>query len=65
MVLAFFAATLVVFGVGDVLAGVLADRAITQTLSGRTPAEIQAAEPTAYRLYDFVTRSGGGGKIWS
>lgn len=58
-VLAFFAVTLVVFGVGDVLGGVLADRAITQTLSGRSPADIQASEPTAYRLYDFVTRSGG------
>ena len=58
-ILAFFAVTLVVFGVGDVLGGVLADRAITLTLSGRSPDEIQAAEPTAYRLYDFVTRSGG------
>jgi hypothetical protein len=62
-VLAFFAVTLVVFGVGDVLGGVLADRAITQTLSGRTPADIEAAEPTAYRLYDFVTRSGGANLI--
>jgi hypothetical protein len=42
-----------------VLGGALADPAITRTLSGRTPAEIQAAEPTAYRLYDFVSRSGG------
>jgi hypothetical protein len=58
-VLAFFAIMLVAFGIGDVLGGVLADRAITQTLSGRSPAEIEAAEPTAYRLYDFVTRSGG------
>jgi hypothetical protein len=58
-VLAFFAATLVAFGVGDVLGGVLADPAITQTISGRSAAEIQAAEPTAYRLYDFVIRSGG------
>ena len=58
-VLAFFAVTLVVFGVGDVLGGVLADPAITRTLSGRSPAEIQAAEPTAYRLYDFVSRSCG------
>ena len=58
-VLAFFAGMLVVFGVGDVLGGVLADPAITVTLSGRSPAEIQAAEPTAYRLYDFVARSGG------
>jgi hypothetical protein len=58
-VLAIFAVTLVVFGVGDVLGGVLADPAITQTLAGRTAAEISAAEPTAYRLYDFVTRSGG------
>jgi hypothetical protein len=58
-VLALFAVTLVVFGVGDVLGGVLADPAITQTLSGRTATDIQAAEPAAYRLYDFVTRSGG------
>lgn len=58
-VLAFFAVTLVVFGIGDVQSGVLADPAITLTLSGRSPAEVQAAEPTAYRLYDFVTRSGG------
>ena len=58
-VLAFFAVTLVVFGVGDMQGGVRADPMITQTLSGRTPAEVQAAEPTAYRLYDFVTRSGG------
>jgi hypothetical protein len=58
-VLALFAVTLVVFGVGDVLGGVLADPAITQTLSGRTATDIQAAEPVAYRLYDFVTRSGG------
>ena len=50
---------LVVFGVGDVLGGVLADPAITVTLAGQSPADIQAAEPTAYRLYDFVTRSGG------
>jgi hypothetical protein len=58
-VLAFLAVTLVVFGIGDVLGGVFADPVITQTLSGRTPADIQEAEPTAYRLYDFVTRSGG------
>jgi hypothetical protein len=58
-VLAFFAATLVVFGVGDVLGGVLADPAITLTLSGLSPAEVQATDPTAYRLYDFVSRSGG------
>ena len=50
---------LVVFGFGDVLGGALADPAITQTISGRSPTEVQAAEPTAYRLYDFVTRSGG------
>jgi hypothetical protein len=58
-VLAFFAVMLAVFGIGDVLGGVLADPAITRTLTGRSPADIQAAEPTAYRLYDFVTRSGG------
>ncbi len=58
-VLALVAALLVAFGVGDVLVGVMADPAITRTLSGRSPVEIQASEPTAFRLYDFATRGAG------
>lgn len=59
LVLAFFALMLVVFGVGDLLVGVTADPAITVTLSGLQPAEVQAQDPIGYRLYDFVSRSGG------
>ena len=58
-VLALIAATLVVFGIGDVLLGVMADPAITRTLSGRSPDAVRAAEPTAFRLYDFASRGAG------
>jgi hypothetical protein len=58
-ILAFFAVTLAVFGATDLASGVTADPAITQVLAGRTPAEVQAEDPTGYRLYDFVSRSGG------
>ena len=58
-VLAFFAAMIVVFGVGDALVGVAADPAITVTLSGLPPGEVQAEDPIGYRLFDFAARSGG------
>jgi hypothetical protein len=58
-VLAFFAAMIVVFGVGDALIGVAADPAITVTLSGLPLAEVQAQDPIGYRLFDFAARSGG------
>jgi hypothetical protein len=58
-VLAFFAAMIVVFGVGDALVGVAADPAITVTLSGLPLAEVQAQDPIGYRLFDFAARSGG------
>ena len=58
-VLVFFAVTLALFGAMDLASGVTADPAIPQALVGRTPAEVQAEDPTGYRLYDFVARSGG------
>jgi len=58
-VLAFFAVMLIVFGVTDVLGGVLSDPGITVGISGRTPAEVQAQDPLGYRLFDFTTRALG------
>jgi hypothetical protein len=58
-VLTFFAVMLIVFGVTDVLGGVLSDPGITVGISGRTPAEVQAHDPLAYRLFDFTTRALG------
>jgi hypothetical protein len=42
-----------------VFAGVTADPGITIAVSGQTPAEVQATDPTGYRLYDFAIRMGG------
>ena len=58
-ILAFFTVTLVVFGLGDVANGVQADPGITLAISGLSPDEVRAAEPTAFRLYDYATRSAG------
>ena len=58
-ILALFAVTLIVFGLGDVANGVAADPGITIALSGLTPEEVLAREPIAYGLYDFASRSGG------
>jgi hypothetical protein len=57
--LAFFAVMLIVFGVTDVLGGVLSDPGITVGISGRTPAEVRAQDPLGYRLFDFATRALG------
>ena len=59
-VLVFFAVTLALFGAMDLTSGVTADPAIPQALVGRTPAEVQAEDPTGYRLYDFVGARHGG-----
>ena len=48
-----------IFGIRDILSGPSADRAITIAISGMDPAEVEAAEPIGYRLYDFATRMGG------
>ena len=53
------AAIFVIFGIGDILAGPTADPAITTAVSGMRPADVEAAEPIGYRLYDFATRMGG------
>jgi hypothetical protein len=58
-ILGFFAVTIIAFGVGDVLAGASADAGITKAISGMGPAEVQAEDPTGYRLYDFATRTNG------
>jgi hypothetical protein len=54
---------MVLFGVTDIISGVAADPGITLSLSGMTLAEIQAADPVAYRLYDFATRTNGASLI--
>ena len=53
------ALTLVAFGVTDVLRGAEADRAISLALTGMLPDELAAAEPEAYRLFDFWARVNG------
>ena len=50
---------LVIFGIGDMQGGPLADPAITIAIAGISPAEVEAAEPIGYRLYDFATRMAG------
>jgi hypothetical protein len=58
-ILVAFAVVLVLFGVTDVVGGVLADPGITQGLSGLTPAQLEAQGADGYRLFDFVTRGQG------
>jgi hypothetical protein len=58
-VLAFVAAMLVVFGITDMAAGATADEGILRALTGQTLAEVQAADPAGYRLYDFMSRTQG------
>lgn len=58
-VLVLFAFVLVLFGLTDIAGGVAADPGITLGLSGMTLAEVEAAGPTAFRLYDFTTRTQG------
>jgi hypothetical protein len=50
---------LALFGIGDVTGGVTVDPGITLALTGLTPGDLQAAEPTAYAAYDFTTRTQG------
>ena len=53
------AATLVIFGITDILSGAAADPAIARSLTGMTLSEIEAEGPAAYRLFDFMTRVNG------
>ncbi len=53
------AVVFVIFGIGDILMGPAADRAITIAIAGVPPDDVRATEPIGYRLYDFATRMGG------
>ncbi len=53
------AVTLVVFGATDVATGAKADPGISLAVVGKDPAALEAAQPDAYRMYDFLTRSQG------
>ena len=57
--LAAIAVTLVVFGATDVGLGAKADPGISLAVVGMDPATLEAAQPDAYRMFDFVTRSQG------
>lgn len=50
---------LVLFGIGDVAAGLDADPAITVGLLGLTPGELREQSAAGYRLADYMARSGG------
>ena len=53
------AITLVVFGLTDVAIGAKADPGISVAVVGKDPAALEAAQPDAYRMFDFLTRSQG------
>jgi len=53
------AVTLVVFGVTDVATGAKADPGISLAIVGMDPVALEAAQPDAYRMFDFLTRSQG------
>ena len=53
------AVTLVVFGVTDVATGAKADPGISLAVVGKDPAALEAAQPDAYRMFDFLARSQG------
>ena len=57
--LAAMAVILLVFGLGDIAAGLDADPAITVALLGMTPAELREQSEAGYRLADYMARSGG------
>jgi hypothetical protein len=57
--MAFFGIMFVVFGITDMLGGVLSDPGITVAIAGMSPAEVHAQDPVGYRLYDFATRTLG------
>jgi hypothetical protein len=59
IVLAVLAATLVLFGQGDVRQGLSADPAISFGLTGKTLAELRAESPDAYEVADVGVRGEG------
>lgn len=57
--LAFMTVVIVLFGVGDVMAGAAADVAIPMSLTGLTLDELEAESAAGYRLVDLYTRGNG------
>lgn len=57
--LAAIALTLVVFGATDVVTGAKADPGISLAVVGQDPAALEAKQPDAYRMFDFLARSQG------
>ena len=53
------AVVLVVFGATDVALGAKADPGISLAVAGKDPTALEAAQPDAYRMFDFMTRSQG------
>ena len=49
----------IIFGVTDLIIGPNADVGIPVGLTGMTPAELEAEGPSAYRMFDFMTRTNG------
>lgn len=58
-VLVAFSALIAIFGITDVLIGATADVGIPIGLTGKTPAELEAESASAYRMFDFTSRSQG------
>ena len=54
-----FSGLIVVFGLGDVLVGAVADPGIALGLTGLTLPELEAQSAAAYRMFDFTTRTQG------
>jgi len=53
------AAILALFGIGDVVGGVTVDPGISLAIVGLSPGEIEAQGASAYRMWDYATRSAG------
>jgi hypothetical protein len=59
LAVAAIAVTLAVFGATDIWLGAKADPGISLAVTGKDPAVLEAAQPDAYRMFDFLTRSQG------
>ena len=58
-VLLAMAAILALFGIGDIVGGVTVDPGIALAIVGLSPGEIEAQSASAYRMWDYATRSAG------
>lgn len=50
---------LIIFGIGDLVAGSSADEGIPLGLIGLTPSQLRAESEAGYRIFDFFTRTQG------